>query len=244
MNSDELKRLRMFYRSLSGYQKIYESSSEKFISGISIVPLEDELRQLNEEFPSLIQQPFNKHQYFDHSTLSGATLYRLTAIKTYINGVLARLEIEINEAVSIPVTEKLEFTFISDSALRAIIERDYSEIRRAYTSGCWKSVIILCGGAIEAILTDLLSTHETIARAATEAPRKSDITRWDLSALINVAVELKLVSAGVEKLSHSLREYRNLVHPGNELRNELRFDAEEAKIAFEVLNIVHRDLSN
>jgi len=67
---------------------------------------------------------------------------------------------------------------------------------------------------------------------------------WDLSNLIDVAVELSLVFAGVEKLSHSIREYGNLVHPGNELRNKLCFDAEEATIAIEVLNIVQRDSSN
>jgi hypothetical protein len=143
-----------------------------------------------------------------------------------------------------PVTEERQFAFVSDSALRTIIERDYAEIQKAYISECWKSVIILCGGAIEAILTDLLIQNETAAKAAESAPKNSDIIRWDLSNLIGVAVELSLVSAGIEKLSHSIREYRNLVHPGNELRNKLRFDAEEAKIAVEVLNIVHRDLSH
>ena len=110
--------------------------------------------------------------------------------------------------------------------------------------GAGKSVIILSGGAIEAILTDIALQNATQAKAATSAPKESDVTRWDLADLINVAVELKLVSAGVEKLSHSVRAYRNLIHPGNEIRNKLTFDAEEAKIALEVLHIVHRDLSN
>jgi hypothetical protein len=68
-------------------------------------------------------------------------------------------------------------------------------------------------------------------------------TRWDLSELINVAVELQLVTEGVEKLSHSIREYRDLVHPGREIRKKLSFGAEEAKISLEVLKILHRDLS-
>ena len=134
-----------------------------------------------------------------------------------------------------PVTEKREFAFINDLNLRDIVERDYSEIQKAYISHCWKSVIILSGGAIEAILTDLLLANETSAKSAKSASNKPDITRWDLSNLIDVSVELKLVSAGVEKLSHPIREYRNLVHPGNEVRNQLKFDAEEAKIALEVL---------
>ena len=149
----------------------------------------------------------------------------------------------VEQPTDTPVTEKRLFGFITDSSLREIIERDYSEIQRAYIAQCWKSVIILSGGTIEAILTDLLITNKTAALAAESAPKETNITQWNLSQLIQVAVELQLVSTSIEKLSHSLREYRNLVHPGNELRNDLRFDAEEARIAIEVLNIVQRDLS-
>ena len=104
-------------------------------------------------------------------------------------------------------------------------------------------LVVLSGGAIETILLDLLQHNQSAAMGASKAPKgKPDIARWDLSDLVNVAVELNLVSASVEKLSHSVREYRNLIHPGNELRNKLVFNAEEAKIALEVLHIVHRDL--
>jgi hypothetical protein len=100
-----------------------------------------------------------------------------------------------------------------------------------------------CWGSIEAILIDLLLHQESKAKAATTAPKNPDIKRWDFADLIKVSVELTLVSQGVEKLSQSVREYRNLVHPGNEIRNNLTFGSEEAKIALEVLHIVHRDLS-
>ena len=244
MDSGQLKKLRQFYYSLLGQQRVLDSISNNFIEAMTILPLEVELQQLHNEFPELIP-PFNKEDYFMH--LAAATdrrIYDLTGIRSYVAIALGRLQIAIEQPTGMPVTEKRQFAFVSDSALRTIIERDYAEIQKAYISECWKSVIILCGGAIEAILTDLLIQNETAVKAAKSAPKNSDITRWDLSNLIDVAVELPLVSAGIEKLSHSIREYRNLVHPGNELRNKLRFDAEEAKIAVEVLNIVHRDLSH
>jgi hypothetical protein len=146
-------------------------------------------------------------------------------------------------AQTVPVVLTREFCFVKDPELRKILERDYQEIQRAYNARCWKSVIIISGGAIEAILTDLLLQNESRAKAVTKAPKQPDLTRWDLSDLINVSVELGLASHAIEKLSHSVREYRNLVHPGNEIRNKLTFDAEEAKIALEVLHIVHRELS-
>ncbi|TMC00327.1 MAG: hypothetical protein E6J42_01145 [Chloroflexi bacterium] len=136
-----------------------------------------------------------------------------------------------------------EFAFVKDGSLRVCLERDYAEIQRAYDAKCWKSVIILSGGAIEAILLDLLQADPARALQATGAPKRPDLTKWDLADLINVAVELNLVAAGVDKLSHPIRSYRNLVHPGNELRTGLKFGGEEAKIALEVLHILHRDLT-
>jgi hypothetical protein len=64
-----------------------------------------------------------------------------------------------------------------------------------------------------------------------KAPSQSDATRWDLRDLIAVCVDLKLVTSGVERLSSPVRKYRNLVHPGIELRSKLVFEAEEARIA-------------
>jgi hypothetical protein len=106
-------------------------------------------------------------------------------------------------------------------------------------------VIILSGGSIEAILMDLLMKNQSAVLGAVNAQKgKSDITTWDLVHAINVSVELGLVSSSIDRLSHSVREYRNLIHPGNEMRNKLTFDKEEARIALEVLNMVHRDCSS
>ena len=160
--------------------------------------------------------------------------------------LLEALEGYMQSAVeeSTPVTQPREFAFIGNHELRKILERDYQEIQQAFIAHCWKSVIILSGGAIEAILMDLLMKNQTAALGAASAPKgKSDIATWDLVHVINVSVELGLVSSSIDRLSHSVREYRNLIHPGNEMRNKLTFDKEEARIALEVLNMVHRDCS-
>jgi hypothetical protein len=69
------------------------------------------------------------------------------------------------------------------------------------------------------------------------------VTRWDLSQLIDVTVDLKLVAPYVSTLSDATRAHRNLVHPGNELRSQLKFGSEESRIALTVLQMIHRDLS-
>ena len=243
MNSEQVNRLRVFYHSLLEQQQSLNVLDTKmmYIETKALDPLINELVEVSKEFPDLLPA-FNPNQYIVPMSY-GEIDYNLVAIKTHTAKVIGRLKVAIEQPTNTPVTEKRQFGFITDLSLRAIIERDYSEIQRAYIAQCWKSAIILCGGTIEAILTDLLKSDEANARSTKSSPKETDIMKWDLSQLIEVAVELKLVSSSVQKLSHSLREYRNLVHPGNELRNKLRFDSEEAKIAIEVLNIVHRDLS-
>jgi hypothetical protein len=241
MNQEQNKKLRSYYHSLIGQQRFLNTLTGKSLIPFGAVkPLFLELALLKDEFPDLV--PFDPRQ--EQGRLEADSVISIISVMSILSMALGRLQTALEDSTNVPVTEKREFRFVNDSALKAIIERDYEEIQRAFIANCWKSVIILCGGAIEAILTDLLLINKTAAISAKSAPKDTDITRWDLSELIDIAVELKLVSAGVQKLSHPLREYRNLVHPGNEIRNKLDFGAEEAKIAVEVLHILHRDLTH
>lgn len=243
MKSEETAHLRTHYQSLRGQRRVLEASAEKsqLIKEPNLIPLEAEFEAVEKEFPGLLPK-FNKQQYFSHGGLSYG-LFHSAGILASVEAALARLETVIGESESTPVTESKEFKFIADARLRKILERDYAEIQRAYISECWKSVIILSGSAIEAILLDRLQADAANARASTKAPKEPDLSRWDLVELIDVAVGLWSRLAGVEKLSHSVRGYRNLVHPGNEIRTGLVFGREEARIAIEVLNLVHRELS-
>ena len=88
-----------------------------------------------------------------------------------------------------------------------------------------------------------LKVDESRAKAANSAPTKTDLARWDLSDLIKVGVELKIVEPSAETLAGVVRQYRNLIHPGNELRNKLSIGRLDAESALNVLRIIHRDLS-
>lgn len=239
MYSDKHKKLMGYYQSLLEQKRFFDTlSGGTRIRGNQLRPLLMELDLLKKDFPDII--PFDP----DYDKLKNNLYYDYISYRGYLSIAIGRLEAELNQPTNVPITEKRQFTFITNSDLRAIIERDYEEIQRAFISNCWKSVIILCGGIIEAILTDLLLSNKKIALTAKSAPKENDITRWDFSKLIEVSVELKLVSTAMQKLSHPLREYRNLVHPSNEIRNQLIFNSEEAKIAVELVHILHRDLTH
>jgi hypothetical protein len=118
------------------------------------------------------------------------------------------------------------FAFVTDAALRVIIERDYRELSLILLpDGAWKSVVVMSGSILEAILYDQLTKDSaTVASAvaASKAPKNRDLSKgeWRLHDLIQVAVELGILppprAASIDQI---LRDYRNFVHPKKEIRS-------------------------
>ena len=241
MTPDELKQARGFLLAFEGNAKVYGNMETAWIHHGPFRLVWDEIQRATNAFPGLIP-PCREADFLLRQTPNG-NLYSPNAIESFLAIAIGKLRAAVEESESVPFIERREFRFVNDPNLRSLLERDYEEIQRAFIAKCWKSVIILSGGGIEALLTDVLAQNALAARAAKSAPKEANITKWDLADLIAVAVELKKVSKGAERLSSPVRTYRNLVHPGNELRSGLTFGPEEARIALEVLHILHRDLS-
>ena len=239
MPESKLKTLRAAYGALRGHREYLAKMRTTRVDKGFFRILKQDVITLESHFPGLLPSLDES----DHRWQK-AKEYWVEGLLAYLNSAIPRLEVELDHDQPLPVIETRKFTFVKDSALRNAIERDYSEIQRALIASCPKSVMILAGGVIEALLLDALRQDATSAKASSAAPKnKKGLDRWNLSDLINVGIDLGLIKGGAAKLSHSIREYRNLVHPGNEIRNRLDVKREEARIAIEVLHIIHRDLS-
>jgi len=140
------------------------------------------------------------------------------------------------------------FDFIHIKDLIPILERDYQEVVTCRETGCWKASIILCGSLLEGILYDLLKQNETKALASKEAPKDKSgdsvpLEDWFITYLINTAADLDLIEKGIKALHHTTKDYRNLVHPTNEIKSSYKLKKEEADNAFAILNMLIKDLS-
>ena len=140
-----------------------------------------------------------------------------------------------------------EFAYVRDVDLRGIVERDYHElVIKLFPTGSWKSVVILAGSILEALLGDLLTrdpVRVSSAESASSAPKKKgggprDITsdaredEWMLFDLIQVADELKLLPAGWKEGLHvNLRDPRNYVHPRKEKKQTDKLTQGEAFVS-------------
>ena len=185
MTKEQLKKLRGHYLSLRGQLRVLEQTANEHTTQIATVNILDRtFTALEADFPGMVP----KFEYAEaHSHQS---YYHSPSLRAQVAAAIGLIEPHLSEDSDSPIVNQKSFSCVSDPALRAIVERDYVEIQRAFVAQCWKSVIILTGGAIEAILTDLLSQNVTSAHAASAAPSKPDIGRWDFAELIDVAVEL------------------------------------------------------
>jgi hypothetical protein len=111
--------------------------------------------------------------------------------------------------------------------IKQILRRDISELNAARSQGYEKTpktCMVLCGAIAEAMLLSALKRRKKAAFevASTLVSKPStDLEKWDLYEMVQVATRLSppLLPADAETGANQLRKWRNLVHPGRELRD-------------------------
>ena len=141
-----------------------------------------------------------------------------------------------------------EFWFVRHANLKANLIRDWTEARNAYTVGATKACIILCGGICEGLFLDALSEDTQRAQSAYAGKfgksSKRKLDRWDLGELADVAQQLNLLSdPTLFPLSDVLRQWRDLVHPGRELRTAITITEHKAATSINTVATCIQDFS-
>lgn len=147
-----------------------------------------------------------------------------------------------------------EFTDISlsklkiDSSVISILELRITEINNAIKTKSALSCIILCGSVLEGILLGIASSKAKEFNQCESSPKNKEskvlaFNEWSLSNYIDVAHKLGLLGLDVKKYSHSLRDFRNYIHPYEQMSSNFNPDIETAKISWQVLKAAITDLS-
>lgn len=130
------------------------------------------------------------------------------------------------------------FDFISDRALRLLLESDYEELNKCYEAQAWKSVQVLSGSIIEAMLIDYISSGQ-----AKSSPPK-DPLKMDLADSIAFCKQEGALSDRSADLCSVIRSYRNLIHPGRIIRlAEEAPEKSSATVAKSLIDIIVEELS-
>lgn len=127
---------------------------------------------------------------------------------------------------------------------RALIDR-MAEARRCIDSQSFLSAVILCGSVLEGMCLGFGPRHpERVNRGFMEqyGTKPKPFHEWKLREWIEVLGRLRDLSPNVEKFGHGLRDFRNYVHPAEQLLHRFSPDLHTARIAFHVVVAAADDL--
>jgi hypothetical protein len=86
--------------------------------------------------------------------------------------------------------------------------------------------------------------NQAVASPKDKEGKVKQFHEWSLSNLIDVASETGFLKEDVKKFSHSLRDFRNYIHPFEQLSSRFNPDEHTAKICLQVLQAAIYQLIN
>ena len=136
------------------------------------------------------------------------------------------------------------FDKISDSAVRNLIVRDVRECVIAIAAKQDKTATILIGSILEAILFASLTQAGVSSYTFTSGkqPKTTTVEKMVLIELLTAARERDMISENSFRLSHYIRDYRNVVHPAKELRENKDMSHENVKVMWHVFKQLAKEL--
>jgi hypothetical protein len=172
-----------------------------------------------------------------------------SALLEKVRGIIARLSGKPQTTKSAQTVDdflKHEFTIPNvhklpiEAQVIPVIESRLAEALIALSAGAHLSVIFLCGSVLEAVLLGTAQKEPARFNRASASPKASNgsvkqFHEWNLAQFIDVACEVDLLKPDVKKFSHGLRDFRNYIHPYEQMQSGFTPDEHTAKLCFQVL---------
>ena len=167
-------------------------------------------------------------------------------------------KIEIDETPTTTSTEdeflKREFSDVSvaqiglEGVVADILQQRIKEIERCFSAGAYLSVILLAGSTLEGILLGVAIKHPKNFNASKASPKDPSgkvrqFHDWTLSGYIDVARDIGLIQHDTQKFSHSLRDFRNYIHPFEQMSSGFNPREHTAKICLQVLKAAIHEIN-
>ncbi len=128
-----------------------------------------------------------------------------------------------------------------DGVIESILKDRILESRQCLQHNAPLSSVIMAGSILEGILFGIAVKHPQEFQSAAASPKDKlekvlPLPDWKLAGLIDVAYELGVIGLDVKKFGHTLRDFRNYIHPYEQSVSKFSPDKHTAKICLQVLN--------
>ncbi len=149
----------------------------------------------------------------------------------------------LKQNIELPKLTKLGL----DHSVIDILNKRLKEVDAGLKVGNSLSVIFMCGSILEGILLGTATQNAEKFNRAKSSPKDKDgkvksFPHWSLAQFIDTAYELKLIKLDVKKFSHELRDFRNYIHPYEQMASGFHPNNHTAEICFQVLKAAIADL--
>lgn len=174
----------------------------------------------------------------------------------YINTLLGIKNQVNNENKELTESEflKQEFSKIDllplglDFQFEQVITQRLNEIKKSLHSESALAVIFLCGSTLEGLLLHIAAQNPQKFNSSKSAPKDKDgkvkqLHDWTLDNLINVAHEENFIKLDIKKFAHTLKDFRNYIHPRQQASQNFNPDKHTAEISWKVLQATIANLT-
>lgn len=128
-----------------------------------------------------------------------------------------------------------------DPTIAHILESRIREAMECHRVGASLASIFMCGSVLEGILLSIALKNPAEFNQAQSSPKNKETQKvkpfqdWTLANLIDVAHEVNLLRLDVKKFSHVMRDFRNYIHPYEQMASRFDPDKHTAEICLQVL---------
>tara|TARA_R110002072_G_scaffold158989_4_gene310081 strand:+ start:21718 stop:22566 length:849 start_codon:yes stop_codon:yes gene_type:complete len=136
-----------------------------------------------------------------------------------------------------------------DAPVIEILESRYDEAQRCLHNGSPLASIFMAGSVLEGLLLGMARANpkefnQSNCSPKDEAGKVKEYQSWTLAQFIEVACDQGYLQLDVKKFSHELRDFRNYIHPYQQLASGFKPDEHTARICLQVLRAAIASLSN
>ena len=135
-----------------------------------------------------------------------------------------------------------------DASLLPILKSRLVEAQNCLRSNSPLAVIFMCGSILEGLLMGIAIQNPKTFNQASTSPKDKDgkvrqFQHWTLAQFIDVAHEVNFLALDVKKFGHALRDFRNYIHPYEQMASSFSPDKHTAEICMQVLKAAIAGLS-
>ena len=126
---------------------------------------------------------------------------------------------------------------IKKKKIKDIFIRDYNELVFNYLSNQQKTTILMSGTIIELLLLYILDKQKIIKYKVGTKQKEKKVTEMDITEMLEVCDKEQLITNAPKKFMDGMKQFRNFIHPGNELREKtLDIDKSTVELSFNIVN--------